>query len=80
MEEHKRKICPAVWFSGFFGLGAFVHLARLLFRVPLIVGTFEVPLKASLILGILLGGLSVGLLYIGYRRPCCRKESKGLDT
>ncbi len=74
MEEHKTKICPAVWFSGFFGLGAVVHLVRLLFRFPLVVGTFDVPLKVSLILVILLGGLSIGLLYVGARRPCCKKD------
>lgn len=74
MEEPIRKFCPAVWFSGFFGLGAVVHLVRLLLRFPLIVGTFEVPLRMSLVLVIVLGGLSLGLLYMGLRRPCCKKE------
>ena len=74
MKESEHRFCPAVWFSGFFGLGALVHLVRLLLRFPLIVGDFEVPLAMSLVLAIVLGGLSVGLLYVGLRRPCCKEE------
>lgn len=72
MQGEEHRFCPAVWFSGFFGLGALVHLVRLFLRFPLIVGTFEVPLGMSLVLVILLGGLSLGLLYVGLRRPCCK--------
>ena len=68
----KEKFCPAIWFSGFFGLGAFVHLVRFIVRFPLIVGNIEVPLGTSLVLAIVLGGLSAGLLYFGLRRPCCK--------
>ena len=74
MNEQNTKFCPAVWFSGFFGLGAIVHLVRLLLRFPLIVGTFEVSLRMSLVLVIVLGGLSLVLLCVGLRRPCCKKE------
>jgi len=74
MEGNQAKICPAVWFSGFFGLGALVHLVRFFLRFPLVVGTFEVPLGLSLLLAVILGTLSLGLLYVGMRRPCCRKE------
>lgn len=76
MRKREHRFCPAVWFSGFFGLGALVHLVRLFLRFPLIVGNFEVPLAMSLLLVIVLGGLSVGLLYIGLRRPCCREGSE----
>ncbi len=64
-----KKFCPALWFSGFFGFGAFVHLVRLMVQFPLIVGTFEVPLMLSGVLAIILGGLSAGLLYLA----CCKK-------
>ena len=69
----KEKFCPAIWFSGFFGLGALVHLIRFVLRAPLVVGRFEVPLGFSLMLVIVLGGLSVGLFYLGTRRPCCKE-------
>ena len=72
--EGPHKFCPATWFSGFFGLGALVHLVRLILRIPLTLGDFQVPLGLSLVLVIVLGGLSLGLLYVGIRRPCCKKE------
>ena len=75
METNKPAICPAVWFSGFFGLGAVVHLIRLLLHVPVRIGTFDVPLTASVILVLVFGGLSAGLLYLAMRRPFC--EEKG---
>ena len=74
MEAHPHKICPAVWFSGFFGLGALVHLARLLLRISLVVAGHPIPMGASLALVVVFGGLSVGLLFVGIRRPCCPKE------
>lgn len=75
MKTDKPLICPATWFSGFFGLGAIVHLVRLVLRFPLIVGTYEVPLAVSGILVVVLGGLSLGLLYVAVKRPCCKEES-----
>ena len=74
MEAQPKKFCPAVWFSGFFGLGALVHFIRLVLRMPLTVGTFEIPLGLSLVLVIVFGGLSLGLFYVGVRRPCCKRE------
>jgi len=72
--EGKHSICPAVWFSGFFGLGAIVHLVRLVLRFPLMVGSYEVPLTVSAILVLVLGAFSIGLLFLGWRRPCCSKK------
>lgn len=72
MDEHKKKFCPAVWFSGFFGLGALVHLARVVTRVSLVVGGREISLGTSLIVVVIFGALSLGLLWIGLRRPCCK--------
>jgi len=73
MEETNRKFCPALWFSGFFGLGAIVHLIRLLTRVSLIVGNYQVPLGVSLVVFVVFGGLSLGLLFVGLKRPCYKK-------
>lgn len=70
--ESSGKFCPAIWFSGFFGLGAIVHMVRFILRFPLVVGTFEVPLSLSLALALGLGAVSLALLYVGVRRPCCQ--------
>jgi hypothetical protein len=67
------KICPAVWLSGFFALGALAHLLRTIFRFSLVVGGFEVPLGMSLVITMVLGALSIGLLYVGGSKPCCKK-------
>lgn len=72
--EGKHPICPAVWFSGFFGLGTLVHLVRLILRFPLVVGSYEVPLAVSGLLVLVLGALSIGLLFVGWIRPCCSKK------
>ena len=70
--EHKEKaFCPAVWFSGFFGLGAVVHTVRFLLKIPVTIGTWHVPLRTSAILVVLFAALSAGLLVLGCRRPCC---------
>lgn len=71
MDKTSGKFCPALWFSGFFGLGAVVHLVRLLLRVPVIVGTWHVPLRFSALAVAIFGGLSLALLYAACRRPCC---------
>jgi hypothetical protein len=73
METQKFKICPAIWFSGFFGLGALVHFVRFILRFPLVVGNFEVSLNSSLLIAVVLGALSAGLLYLGCHKPCCKK-------
>ena len=75
MSSSKSKFCPAVWFSGFFALGALAHLIRLLSRLPVTLGTYHVPLLVSGILVLVFGGLSLTLLVIGIKRPCEKGES-----
>ena len=72
--EGNRKFCPALWFSGFFGLGVFVHLIRLFFGVPVRIGEWDVPLRVSAALVVVFGALSAGLLYAACRRPCSGKD------
>ena len=76
---HNRSFCSAlaVWFSGFFGLGAIVHGTRLILRLPLVVGTFAVPLRLSAVAVVILSILSVGLLYLVCRRTCATTPEKG---
>ncbi len=74
MEKEKHPICPAIWFSGFFGLGTLVHLVRWILRVPVTLGTWEVPLGFSALAVLVFGGLSLGLLSVGLRRPCCGSD------
>ena len=76
----KLSVCPATWFSGFFGLGAVVHLVRLIFQIPVRVGSFEVPLSLSLLAVVILGSLSVGLLYLAMKRPCCLEGRQSHGT
>ena len=66
----KRKFCPAIWLSGFFALGALVHLARVILGFSLVVAGREIPISASIGLCIGLGVLSVGALALGLKRPC----------
>lgn len=68
--EGKKSACVATWFSGFFGLGAVLHLTRLLLRFPLTVGTFHVPLALSAVLVGVFGGLSLGLLFLACKKSC----------
>jgi len=70
--ENKKSlaVCLAVWFSGFFALGAVGHLIRLVLQLPVTIGTFEVPLGLSAVLAVILGGLSIGLLVLGCRKSC----------
>lgn len=76
MESGKSKFCPAVWLSGFFALGAVVHLVRFLLRVSLVVAGHEIPLAASVVLVFVLGTLSVAFAVVGAKRPC----DQGHDT
>jgi len=73
MEKNNAAVCLAVWFSGFFGLGAVMHLVRLILQFPVTIGTFEVPLAASGVLVAVFGGLSVGLLILGCKKSCSGK-------
>ena len=74
MEKNDHRFCPALWFSGFFGLGTLVHLIRLLFRVPVTLGTWQVPLRFSVVAVLVLGALSASLLAVALRRPCCSSK------
>ena len=70
----KNKFCPAMWFSGFFGLGAIAHLIRLTIGFSLAVNGWEVPRVVSAIFVAVAGSLSVGLFVLSIKRPC---ESNG---
>lgn len=70
----KSKFCPALWFSGFFGLGAVVHLGRLIMGLSLVVGGREIPMSASLWAVLLFGALSVGLLVLSCIKPCGKEK------
>ncbi len=70
MDKSANPFCPALWFSGFFGMAALVHLVRLLLRVQVIAGTRRIPLRLSVAIVLIAGALSVALLYTGCKRPC----------
>ncbi len=70
MEKMKSKFCPAMWLSGFFGLGALVHLVRFIARFDLVVADHEIPLALSGFLVLVLGIFSIGLLILSLKRPC----------
>ncbi len=65
MGEGVKGSLTAVWFSGFFGLAALVHLVRFLFQVPLVVGGRSVPMAVSVIVAFVAGVLSLRLLSVG---------------
>ena len=71
-----RRFCPALWFSGFFGLAALVHLTRLLLRVPVTVAAVAIPMQVSVWVAGVAGALSVGLAVAGMKRPCCPDSDK----
>lgn len=71
---NEKKSCVAIWFSGFFALGAVMHLVRSIVRFPLVVGTFEVPISLSVVLAVVLGVLSLSLLCLACRKSCCEKH------
>ena len=66
----KAKFCPAMWFSGFFGVGALVHVVRLLTGFSLVVAGHEIPLMVSGVIVLVGGILSVALLMVSLKRPC----------
>lgn len=70
MEKAKVKFCPAMWFSGFFGLGAFVHLVRLTMHFSVVIAGHEIPLSFSAVAASVFGVLSIGLLIVSLKRPC----------
>ena len=69
-----KKFCFATWFSGFFGLGAIMHLVRSILKFPLVVNNYEVPISLSVTLAVVLGALSLILLYVGCKKSCCEKK------
>lgn len=66
----KAKFCPAIWLSGFFGLGALMHLIRLLAGFSVVIAGKEIPYAFSGAALLILGALSAGLLVLGLKRPC----------
>ncbi|MBI3313560.1 MAG: hypothetical protein HYZ83_04950 [Candidatus Omnitrophica bacterium] len=77
MENKKSKFCPAMWFSGFFGLGAVMHLIRLLGGFSVVIAGREIPLGLSGVAVLVFGILSVGLLLISLKKPCEMKKDSG---
>ena len=69
-KKGEAKFCPAMWLSGFFALGALVHLARFLLRFGLVVAGHEIPVSMSGILGLSLAAVSIVFLVISLRKPC----------
>ena len=74
MEKGKVKFCPAMWFSGFFGLGAVAHFVRLMTGFSVVIAGREIPFAASGIAVLVFGILSVGLLIVSLKRPCETKR------
>lgn len=74
MNENKR-FCPAMWLSGFFGLGFAVHLLRLILRVPVTIGEAPISMALSGVIVVVFGLLSVGLLVLSLKRPCDKKST-----
>ena len=65
-----KKFCPAMWFSGFFALGFLVHALRLILGVPVSIGSQAIPMSVSVVVVIVAGALSLGLLVLSMKRPC----------
>ena len=70
----KTKFCPAMWFSGFFALGAVVHSVRLITGFSVVIAGREIPLILSGAAVLVFGILSVGLLILSLKRPCETKK------
>ena len=62
-----------VWFSGVFGAGAIAHILRLVFRVPVTIGNFQVPMELSVWVAVAAVVLSLALLGVC---PCCCAGNK----
>ncbi len=68
------KSCAAIWFSGFFGLAAAVHIVRLILKFPVVIRGTEIPMNVSLVVAIVASGLSLGLLFLACKKSCCDKK------
>lgn len=66
-----------MWLSGFFGLGALVHLVRSVVGFSLVVAGHEISIGTSAAIAVVLGALSVGLLIVSFKRPCEGAHSSG---
>ena len=58
----------ATWLSGFFGIFGLLHLARLIVRIPIRLGTYDVPLAVTAVVGVACLAISTGLLWIEVQR------------
>ncbi len=70
----KNKICPALWLSGFFGMGAVVHFLRFVSGASLSVAGHEIPLVMSAVVSVVMAGLSAGALFLSIKKPSCGTE------
>lgn len=70
MEKNKTKFCPAMWFSGFFGLGTLVHLVRLITGFSLVIADHPISRSFSGVAAFVFGILSGVLLIVSLKRPC----------
>jgi hypothetical protein len=67
----------ATWVSGFFGIAGLLHVVRYFASVPLRVGSYEVPLTGSLVVGMAFVIISAGLLWIEVQRERAKRSSTG---
>ena len=73
----KSKFCPALWFSGFFGLGALAHLVRSVLGFSVVIAGREIPVSWSVVIAALFGIISAGLLGVSIKKPCETGKGKG---
>jgi len=64
----------ATWLSGFFVIFGLLHLARLVVRVPIRVGTYDVPLTVTLVMGLGCLVLSAALLWVEVQRERAKRS------
>lgn len=67
----------ATWVSGFFGIAGLFHLARLVFRVPVRLGAYDVPVTVSLTVGVVFLAISAGLLWLEVQRERAKRRLAG---
>lgn len=65
----------ATWLSGFFGIFGLLHLARWVVPFRLIIGPYDVPLKVTVMAGIIFLTISAGLLLIEVQRERAKPSS-----
>lgn len=75
-QKGEARFCPAMWLSGFFALGALVHLVRFVLKFGLVVAGHEISVGTSGMLGLGLAVLSIAFLVVSLKKPCERKESQ----